>query len=73
MLHIGQQPCSAPRARAGLLAGGTGLTPMLRLIHTILSNPEDRVKVGAAAPARPPSVALCRLLTCRMAARTRQY
>ena len=30
---------------AGLLAGGTGLTPMLRLIHTILSNLEDRVKV----------------------------
>lgn len=30
---------------AGLLAGGTGLTPMIRLIHTILSNLEDRVKV----------------------------
>ncbi|KAK9836974.1 hypothetical protein WJX81_003867 [Elliptochloris bilobata] len=29
----------------GLLAGGTGLTPMIRLIHSILSNPEDRVKL----------------------------
>jgi hypothetical protein len=60
MLHAGRRPCT--RACAGLLAGGTGLTPMLRLIHTILSNPEDRVKVGPAGPRalHPPHSAACR-------------
>lgn len=43
-LHMEQVTLRALRC-AGLLAGGTGLTPMIRLIHTILSNLEDRVKV----------------------------
>ena len=46
-MHYGTHRASTQRVLwcAGLLAGGTGLTPMIRLIHTILSNLEDRVKV----------------------------
>src|SRR5271169_3032223 len=29
----------------GMLAGGTGITPMLQIIRTILKNPEDHTKV----------------------------
>ena len=45
VLHNAAHPLCAFLHNAGLLAGGTGLTPMIRLIHTILSNLEDRVKV----------------------------
>jgi len=29
----------------GMLAGGTGITPMLQIIRAIMKNPEDRTKV----------------------------
>jgi cytochrome-b5 reductase len=29
----------------GMLAGGTGITPMLQIIRAILKNPDDRTKV----------------------------
>eukprot|EP01114_Cavostelium_apophysatum_P004840 TRINITY_DN1524_c0_g1_i2.p2 TRINITY_DN1524_c0_g1~~TRINITY_DN1524_c0_g1_i2.p2 ORF type:complete len:156 (-),score=58.32 TRINITY_DN1524_c0_g1_i2:18-485(-) len=29
----------------GMIAGGTGLTPMLQVAHEILKNPEDKTKV----------------------------
>eukprot|EP00501_MAST-03F_sp_TOSAG23-6_P000819 GSMAST32.ASY1.ANO1.849.1 assembled CDS len=29
----------------GMVAGGTGLTPMLQIVHEILYNPEDRTKI----------------------------
>ncbi|TFL06684.1 NADH-cytochrome b5 reductase 1 [Pterulicium gracile] len=30
----------------GMIAGGTGLTPMLQIIHAIFKNPEDKTKVS---------------------------
>jgi cytochrome-b5 reductase len=30
----------------GMIAGGTGITPMLQIIHAIFKNPEDRTKVS---------------------------
>ena len=36
---------------AALLAGGTGITPMVNLSHAILKNPNDKVKVRRSATA----------------------
>jgi len=30
----------------GMIAGGSGITPMLQVLHTILKNPEDKTKVS---------------------------
>lgn len=30
----------------GLIAGGTGITPMYQLIRAILKNPEDKTKIS---------------------------
>ena len=29
----------------GMIAGGTGLTPMLQVVHDIVNNPQDKTKV----------------------------
>lgn len=34
------------RKEIGLIAGGTGITPMIQVIRTIFSNPEDNTKVS---------------------------
>jgi len=33
------------KAHIGMVAGGTGITPMIQVINTILSNPQDKTKV----------------------------
>jgi cytochrome-b5 reductase len=42
----------------GLIAGGTGITPMYQLIKAIFKNPEDKTKVtlvyGNVSPLPPP-------------------
>jgi cytochrome-b5 reductase len=33
-------------AKIGMIAGGTGITPMLQVIHEILENPEDQTEIS---------------------------
>jgi len=32
--------------KLGMIAGGTGITPMLQIIREVLSNPEDRTEIS---------------------------
>ena len=34
------------KRRIGMIAGGTGITPMLQIIREILENPEDKTEVS---------------------------
>lgn len=42
--HHGTVAAAAPRT--GMLAGGTGITPMWQVINAILKNPEDKTQVS---------------------------
>uniref|UniRef100_A0A7S0L9G1 Nitrate reductase n=1 Tax=Coccolithus braarudii TaxID=221442 RepID=A0A7S0L9G1_9EUKA len=53
-----------PYAELGLIAGGSGITPVLQVAHAVLKNPEAKMKIGILYANRAEEDILCRdLLT----------
>jgi hypothetical protein len=48
-------PLSRSPHAAGMIAGGTGITPMYQVAAAILKDPSDRTEVPPRLPAAPPA------------------